>query len=418
MAEIKEAKISDLVFDDKNFNKHTEYGMSLIEKSIRNNGAGRSILIDKNNRIIAGNGVTEIAGQIGLEDVQIVESDGSKIIAVKRTDIDLDSKQGREMALADNATASVDLAWDEEQIQFAEEEFGMVAEEWGVNLDFETEQPTATEDDFDESTDAITTRCNKGDVWLLGEHRLMCGDSTSADDVEKLMDGAKADMVFTDPPYGVSYADKNEYLNSLGKPMSCPKRIENDSHPPQDMYDFWRKAFKLLHENTKDCMAYYITAPQGGDLLLLLLLLQAVRDSGFMLKHQLIWNKNNHVLGRCDYNYKHEPIIYGWKIGGTHKFYGEGKFKTSVWDIAKPLQSKLHPTMKPIELIEECLLDCSTINDSVLDLFGGSGSTLIACEQLNRKCFMMELDPHYCDVIIARWEKLTGKNARRITDGI
>ena len=147
MAEIKEAKISDLVFDDKNFNKHTEYGMSLIEKSIRNNGAGRSILIDKNNRIIAGNGVTEIAGQIGLEDVQIVESDGSKIIAVKRTDIDLDSKQGREMALADNATASVDLAWDEEQIQFAEEEFGMVAEEWGVNLDFETEGVTSGERD-------------------------------------------------------------------------------------------------------------------------------------------------------------------------------------------------------------------------------------------------------------------------------
>jgi hypothetical protein len=147
MAEIKEAKISDLVFDNKNFNKHTEYGMSLIEKSIRNNGAGRSILIDKNNRIIAGNGVTEIAGQIGLDDVQIVESDGTKIIAVKRTDIDLDSKQGREMALADNATASVDLAWDEEQIQFAEEEFGVVAEEWGVNLDFETEGVTSGERD-------------------------------------------------------------------------------------------------------------------------------------------------------------------------------------------------------------------------------------------------------------------------------
>ncbi len=147
MAEIKEAKLSDLVFDDKNFNRHTEYGMSLIEKSIRNNGAGRSILIDKNNRIIAGNGVTEIAGQIGLEDVQIVESDGSKIIAVKRTDIDLDSKQGREMALADNATAAVDLDWDEEQIQFAEEEFGFVAEEWGVNLDFETEDLSSGERD-------------------------------------------------------------------------------------------------------------------------------------------------------------------------------------------------------------------------------------------------------------------------------
>lgn len=139
MAEIKEAKISDLVFDDKNFNKHTEYGMSLIEKSIRNNGAGRSILIDKNNRIIAGNGVTEIAGQIGLDDVQIVETDGTKIIAVKRTDIDLDSKQGREMALADNATGAVDLEWDADAIADVSAEFDIDVSGWGVVLD-ESEQ--------------------------------------------------------------------------------------------------------------------------------------------------------------------------------------------------------------------------------------------------------------------------------------
>ena len=137
MAEDKQVTIEDLTFDDKNFNKHTEFGMSLLEKSLRNNGAGRSILIDKNNRIIGGNGVVEVAGQIGLDKVRIVESDGTEIIAVKRTDIDLDSKQGREMALADNATAAADLAWDEEQIQFAEEEFGFVAEEWGVQLGFE-----------------------------------------------------------------------------------------------------------------------------------------------------------------------------------------------------------------------------------------------------------------------------------------
>ena len=153
MAEIKEAKISDLVFDDKNFNKHTEYGMSLIEKSIRNNGAGRSILIDKNNRIIAGNGVTEIAGQIGLEDVQIVESDGSKIIAVKRTDIDLDSKQGREMALADNATGAADLQWDAETIAEIEDEFDIDAGEWGVGIDFDT--PTNNEVDVDDFDDKI-----------------------------------------------------------------------------------------------------------------------------------------------------------------------------------------------------------------------------------------------------------------------
>jgi hypothetical protein len=181
MAEIKEAKISDLVFDDKNFNKHTEFGMSLIEKSIRNNGAGRSILIDKNNRIIAGNGVTEIAGQIGLDDVQIVETDGTKIIAVKRTDIDLDSKQGREMALADNATASVDLAWDEETIAFAEEEFGMVADEWGVfldDVDVEQEKQDTrkgfikmslmfSQDEFDEVTEALSHIAEDKETALL-----------------------------------------------------------------------------------------------------------------------------------------------------------------------------------------------------------------------------------------------------------
>ena len=416
MAEIKEAKISDLVFDDKNFNKHTEYGMSLIEKSIRNNGAGRSILIDKNNRIIAGNGVTEIAGQIGLDDVQIVETDGTKIIAVKRTDIDLDSKQGREMALADNATASVDLAWDEEQIQFAEEEFGMVAEEWGVNLDFETEQPTATEDDFDESTDAITTRCKKGDVWLLGEHRLMCGDSTSADDVAKLMDGAKADMVFTDPPYGVSIGDKNKTLNALNGLHSIERNIENDTLAPSELYPILVKAMTNVRENCKDDASYYVTSPQGGELCMMMMMM--MKDAGLPVRHVLIWCKNSATfsLGRLDYDYQHEPIFYTWTK--SHHNYRGGDFRVSLWHYNKPLKSKMHPTMKPVELVANCLKDCTKEGMSVLDVFGGSGTTLIACEQLNRKCFMMELDPHYCDVIIARWEKLTGKNARRMTDGI
>ena len=416
MAEIKEAKISDLVFDDKNFNKHTEYGMSLIEKSIRNNGAGRSILIDKNNRIIAGNGVTEIAGQIGLDDVQIVESDGTKIIAVKRTDIDLDSKQGREMALADNATASVDLAWDEEQIQFAEEEFGMVAEEWGVNLDFETEQPTATEDDFDESTDAITTRCKKGDVWLLGEHRLMCGDSTSADDVAKLMDGAKADMVFTDPPYGVSIGDKNAKLNSVQPSGRCVENIKNDTLAPDDLYPILVKAMTNVRENCKDDASYYVTSPQGGDLGMMMMMM--MKDAGLPVRHILVWCKNSATfsLGRLDYDYQHEPIFYTWTK--SHHNYRGGEYRTTIWKYDKPRKCDLHPTMKPVELVANCLKDCTKEEMSVLDVFGGSGTTLIACEQLNRKCFMMELDPHYCDVIIARWEKLTGKNARRITDGI
>ena len=251
-----------------------------------------------------------------------------------------------------------------------------------------------------------------GDIYQLGNHRLMCGDSTKEEDVEKLMDGEKADMVFTDPPYGVSYTEKNEYLNSLGEGHRLTKAIENDSKAPEEMYEFWIKAFKNCVKFTKDTMSYYICSAQGGDLLLLLL--QAVRDSGFALKHILIWNKNNHVLGRCDYNYKHEPIVYGWKQNGNHRFYGGGKFKTSVWDIPKPQKSDLHPTMKPVELAANCLLDATQEEGSVLDLFGGSGTTLIAAEQLSRKCYMMELDPKYCDVIIKRWEKLTGEKAIKI----
>ena len=410
MAEIKESKFSDLVFDDKNFNKHTEYGMSLIEKSIRNNGAGRSILIDKNNRIIAGNGVTEIAGQIGLDDVQIVETDGTKIIAVKRTDIDLDSKQGREMALADNATASVDLAWDEEQIQFAEEEFGMVAEEWGVEID-NKEQPTAIEDDFDESTDEVTTQCKKGEVWQLGEHRLMCGDSTSADDVAKLMDGAKADMVFTDPPYGVSIGDKNATLNSVQPSGRCIENIKNDTLAADELYPVLVKAMTNVRLSCKDDASYFVTSPQGGELGLMMMMM---KDAGLQVRHMLIWCKNSATfsLGRLDYDYQHEPIFYTWTK--SHHNYRGGEFRTTTWHYDKPRKCDLHPTMKPVELVANCLKDCTKEGMFVLDAFGGSGTTLIACEQLSRKCYMMELDPHYCDVIIARWEKLTGKKARRI----
>lgn len=272
-------------------------------------------------------------------------------------------------------------------------------------------QSAAQEDEFDEDKDEIHVLCQKGDIWQLGDHRLMCGDSIDLEQVKTLMGGGKADMIFTDPPYGVSYTEKNEFLNRIDASQRLTNPIENDSHTPEEMNAFWEKVFGNLAEVTTDKAAYYITSPQGGDLLLLLL---AIQNTPFQLKHMLIWNKNNHVLGRCDYNYKHEPIIYGWKKKGTHIFYGGGKFKTTVWDIPKPLKSDLHPTMKPVELVANCILDCTKEGDSVIDVFGGSGTTLIAAEQLNRRCYMMELDPHYCDVIIARWEKLTGKEATKL----
>ena len=402
--------LADLTPDGENFNRHTEFGQKLLEDSLRKFGAGRSILVDKDGNIIAGNSTTETAAAIGMEDVIVVPTDGKKLVVVQRTDLSLDSPEGRELALADNMTALKGIDLDLAKVQ---ETLGDdLAKAWGMEIP--EVQKQAQEDDFDETVDKVETVCKKGDIWKLGNHRLMCGDSTDAASVALLMDGEKANMCFTDPPYGVSYADKNAFLNAMAKGNRIQEPIANDHETPKEMHEFWLNVFNIIGEFTSDCMAYYITAPQGGELLLL----QAIQESETLaLKHMLIWNKNNHVLGRCDYNYKHEPIIYGWKKKGTHHFVGGSKFKTTVWDIPKPMKSDLHPTMKPVELVSACLLDNSVEGQSVLDLFGGSGTTLIAAEQLNRKCYMMELDPHYCDVIIARWEKLTGNKAERISNG-
>ena len=289
--------------------------------------------------------------------------------------------------------------------------------DWGVDFPQDwagtqaTDEREASEDDFDETKDEVPTICKDGDIWQLGNHRLMCGDSTDPGSVALLMNGEKADLFLTDPPYGVSYTDKNEYLNSLGTGHRLTKRIENDHLTEDDMFEFWKKVFANAYEATAQQMSYYVFGAQGGDLLLLLL---SLKETKLMPKHGLVWVKNNHVLGRCDYNYKHEPITYGWKIDGTHKFYGG--FQTSVLEFDKPLKSELHPTMKPVPLISRLIENSSKEKDIVLDLFGGSGTTLIAAEQLGRRCFMMELDPHYCDVIIARWEKLTGQKAERLTN--
>ena len=318
----------------------------------------------------------------------------------------------KEIVIKDNGSFG---AWDYDALGNQWDDLPLA--DWGVPA-WDTEaakEPGAAvqEDDFSEDEDAILVRCQPGDVWELGQHRLMCGDSIDLDQVKTLMGGAKADMVFTDPPYGVSYTDKNEVLNSLDGGKRKTKAIENDALPAKEMAGFWAAAFNNLAACTKERMVYYITAPQGGDLLLLLQ--SAIEDGPLALKHMLIWNKNNHVLGRCDYNYKHEPIIYGWKKKGTHTFYGKGKFKTTIWDIDKPLKNDLHPTMKPVELVANCLLDGSKEGDIVLDIFGGSGTTIVAAEETGRRCYMMELDPHYCDVILARWEKLTGQQAHKVS---
>ena len=391
--------IKDLKFDDKNFNKHTQRGMGLLEKSLQKFGAGRSILIDKDDNIIAGNGIVEAAGSIGLEKVKVVEATGDEIIAVKRTDVALDSEQGREMALADNATASADLEWDKDTLgEFFEPED---VEQWGVELDWDADKEIE-EDEAPEVDESEPAKSELGKVYRLGEHRLMCGDSTDAGSVAILMDGEKADMVFTDPPYNVSYSDKNTALNAIGRGNRIQTPIKGDSATSDEEAgeNLWKPAFSNMRQNSAPHCSIYCTMPQGGAHMMMMM-----ASASWQVKHELIWLKNNIVLGRCDYNYKHEPILFGW--ADTHKFYGKGKFMQSVWEIPKPQKSDLHPTMKPIELIVNALENSSKSGDIIMDLFGGSGSTLIACEQLGRKCYMMELDPHYCDVIRKRWWKFT-----------
>lgn len=401
--------IDRLVFYARNPRKN-EHAVPKMASLIKEFGFKVPIVARSDGSVIDGHLRLKAARHLGMETVPVVLADEWTEAQVKAFRIAVN--KSAELAEWDTSLLALEIE-DLKELDFDLELTGFELPELediiGAGADGGTEGQTDPDAVPEAQEDPVS---RLGDVWLLGRHRLMCGDSTDAGSVALLMAGEKADMVFTDPPYGVSYTEKNEFLNRRGKAMACPTPIQNDEMPPEQMHDFWVPAFKNLHEFTNERMCYYITAPQGGDLLL-----QSVREAGFMLKHQLIWNKNNHVLGRCDYDYKHEPIVYGWKIGGTHKFYGGGQFKTSVWDIPKPMQSKLHPTMKPVELIENAVLDGSDKGQTVLDLFGGSGSTLVACEKTGRVCRMMELSPRYVDVIVRRWQEFAGQEAMLEEDG-
>lgn len=314
---------------------------------------------------------------------------------------------------------------------FGEWDFDLLANEWDVQLltdcaidvpsiEIEELEAEVKEDDFSEEEAAqAESRVQRGDIWRLGEHRLMCGDSTDSECVKALMGGQMADMVFTDPPYNVAIGSKNKAINDnrVERGLKRTKSIEDDIANDKGMTDeeigktLWKPAFVNMLENAKDSCAIYVTMPQGGTHMMMMMMMA---EAKWQVKHELIWVKNSPTfsMGRLNYDYQHEPIVYGWKK--THNWYGKGKFNKSIWNIDKPRKCDLHPTMKPVELVENALLNSSQKNDVILDLFGGSGTTLITCEQLERKCCTMEFDTHYCDVIIARWEKLTGKKAEKI----
>ena len=272
-------------------------------------------------------------------------------------------------------------------------------------------EPVIDEDDVPEvPTDPVT---KPGDLWILGNHRVLCGDSTKAEDVGRLMDGAKAHLVITDPPYGVSYSDKNAFLSAINKGNGNQTKIENDHLNKKETQAMWGSAFKNMADAMGAGAVVYCFMPQGGDQMMMMMMMMMM-EGGIEPRHELIWLKNNHVLGRSDYNYKHEPILYAWKKGG-HKFYGD--FSTSVIECKKPHASKLHPTMKPVELVAILVQNSSQLSETIYDPFMGSGTTLIAAEQLNRKCYGIEISPVYVDVICSRWSKLTGRQPIRESDG-
>ena len=382
----------------KNARTHDDTQVSQIAGSIAEFGFVNPILVGDDNIIIAGHGRLMAAQQLGLDTVPVIVLHH------------LTEAQRRALVIADNKIAE-NAGWNDELLKLELEELG----DLGFDLDVigfsdeeldellgNDEQPGETdEDDIPEVEDEPVSR--HGDVWILGDHRLLCGDSTSKQDLEKLMSGELADMAFTDPPYNVDYGN-----NAKDKMRGKDRRIMNDNLG-DDFYQFLKDALTNLLSVTKG--ACYIAMSSSE----LDTLQKAFRDAGGKWSTFIVWAKNTFTLGRSDYQRQYEPILYGWREGNDH-FWCGARDQGDVWFFNKPVKNDLHPTMKPVELVERALRNSSKSRDIVLDLFGGSGSTLIACEKTGRAARLIELDPKYVDVIVRRWQDYSGEQAIRESD--
>lgn len=382
----------DIKYDQHNYREHDERNLSLIKKSIRRCGAGRSILLDKNGEIIAGNATYKTLKELGIP-VKIIPTDGKTAIALQRTDLDTNDRKRKELAAFDNSTSDK-VKWNFDNIA-ADFDLSELPD-FGIEAlpDMAPVEPVE-EDDAPEVSEAAP-RAKKGDIWQLGSHRLLCGDSTEPTDLAKLMDGETADLLLTDPPYNVEYVGKTKDALT----------IQNDHMGGAAFLEFLTAAFSAANEFLRPGGAFYIWHAdlEGYNFR------TACKNIGWQLRQCLIWHKNCFVMGWQDYQCKHEPCLYGWKDGAAHYFVDD-RTQSTVIECDRPSRSKEHPTMKPVKLLALQIRNSSRMGEIVLDPFGGSGSTLIACEQLGRKARLVELDPKYCDVILTRWENLTGKEA-------
>lgn len=379
---------------ERNARIHGPEQIEQIRKSLREFGFVSPVLIDSEGNLIAGHGRVEAAKLEGMSEVPCVIVDG------------LTDAQRRAYILADNRLAETST-WDEALLKIELGELGEIGLDFdaigfdlgdigGAELDDEAEtEPEAQEDDYDGSVPE-TTKVKRGDVYALGRHRLMCGDATSSGDVQVLMRGGQADLLLTDPPYGVDYTGKT--ADAL--------KIDNDKKSDDEFAAFLEKSFSNAMDAIKAGAAFYIWHADTKSHLFR----NACVKAGFEVRQCLVWVKNTLVLGRQDYQWKHEPCLYGWKGGAGHQWYADRK-QTTVLEFDRPTRSAEHPTMKPIALFDYQIKNSSKKNDIVLDLFAGSGTTVLACQQNGRTAYCMELAPKYCQVIIDRWEALTGEKA-------
>jgi DNA modification methylase len=335
----------------------------------------RPIVVNQDMIILGGNMRYKACKEAGLKEIPIIVTD-------------LTEDQQREFLIKDNTSGG---EWDWEVL--ANEWDSEELEAWGLDLpiDFNTEVLEAEEDDFEVPDGGIETDIVLGDLFEIGEHRLLCGDSTQTDTFEKLMNGQLADLVVTDPPYNVAYEGKTK--DKL--------KIDNDNMSNGDFYQFLYDFYTALGAYTKKGGSWYVwhADSEGANFRL------AMANAGIMVKQCLIWVKNSMVMGRQDYQWKHEPCLYGWKEGASHGWYSDRK-QTTVLNFDRPSRNAEHPTMKPVVLFSYQIENSSKQGDIVADAFGGSGTTMVACEQLNRKAYVVEFDPKYCQVIIDRMIKL------------
>jgi site-specific DNA-methyltransferase (adenine-specific) len=392
--QIEKRLLADLIPYINNSRKHSDDQVSQIAASIKEFGWTNPILVDGDNGIIAGHGRIMAAKKLGMTEVPVIEL------------AHLSKEQRKALIIADNKLA-LNSDWDTNllSIELADlQELGFDLNLTGFNADelanlLQPEQVDGLTDENEIPPVPEEPKTKLGDIYQLGDHRLMCGDSTSIEAVEKLTEGL-VDILVTDPPYNVDYTGKTK--DAL--------KIQNDSMDDSTFRQFLRDAFTAADVVMKPGAVFYIwhADSEGYNFR------GACKDAGWQVRQCLIWQKDTMVMGRQDYHWKHEPCLYGWKDGAAHLWATDRK-QTTLIVCKRPTKNDLHPTMKPVELMEYQILNNTKGMDIVLDLFGGSGSTLMACEKIGRKARLMELDPKYCDVIVKRWEDFTGRKAELVS---